>query len=396
MRSILFSTFVSIIILSNNSFAQDDYLFGDWSGKRAELSNLGIDVESILTYDFMRNVKGGIKPGNAGLSNYNITANFDLDKMEFVKGGTVFVYLLANGGHSPTNNYVGDYQVLNNIDTFSTAKLYEFWYQQNFFDDTLSFAFGVHDYNSEFDVLNYGLYLINSSFGMGPDISQVPPSNFPSTTLGARVRYEPTENTYLAVAAYDGAPGDPNHLAGTRISLDSGDGVFTAYELGYLVDSEIDYVKFALGGWYNTRRYEDISGQIRNNNGGVYILTEGKVYDEGNEDSQGLGLFNAIGFADSDRNRTDFYMGGGLAYSGLIPSRDNDILSLGLTYTRNSKAYIDANQSEKFERTFEIIYKYQIAPYFTVSPDFQYIFNPGMDSSLKDATVIGLRTEIAM
>ena len=397
-KEIFFTYFFLILgALIPEAYAENDsYLFGDWNGNRTCLEDKGITFESVLTYDVMRNVRGGIRPGTAGLSNYNITANVDFDKLEMIKGGTFFTYFIGNSGHSPSNNYIGDYQVVNNIDTFSTFKLYEMWYQQNFMDDQLSVLFGVHDYNSEFDVLNYGINLIGSSFGMGPDIAQVPPSNFPSTTLGVRVRYEPTEDTYALLAVYDGFPGDATHQAGTRISFDKGDGAFTAYEVGYMEDSEVTYKKFAVGGWYSTRTYDDFSETSRNNNSGVYILTEAKLYDEGNEDAQGLGFFNALGFARADRNQTDFYAGGGLTYQGLIPERDSDIFSVGFAYVHNSHDFVEVNSGELLEKTIEVLYKAQITDYFAIAPDFQYVFNPGMDSSLKDAVVIGLRTELAM
>ncbi len=168
---------------------EDSSLFGDFGGERTCLEDRGVTIESVLTYDFMRNVKGGIKTGGTGLGNHNLTVELDLDKMKVVEGGKMFFYYLSNWGGSPSNNYVGDYEVVNNIDTFSTTKLYEAWYEQSFLEGDLSILGGIHDYNSEFDVLNYGIHLINSSFGMGPDIGQIPPSNFPSTTLGLRVRY---------------------------------------------------------------------------------------------------------------------------------------------------------------------------------------------------------------
>ena len=371
-------------------------LFGDLRGYRSYLEDHGLSIQSVMICDLMRNVKGGIKSGGTGIGNHNFTVEVDLDKMKLVEGGRIFVYYLSNFGGSLSKNYVGDYQVVDNIETFSTTKLYEAWYEQTFFDGSLSFLGGIHDYNSEFDVLNYGLHLIQSSYGIGPEIAQIPPSNFPTTTLGFRVRYEPTEKAYGLFGIYDGIPGDPNYLAGTRVNLGSHDGAMTAYEIGYLDQTDEDYKKFALGAWYNTAQYEDYAGNIRNSNKGFYILSEAKIYDEGKDDTQGLGVFASLGFADATANRLQSYRGAGFMYEGLIPERDRDVLTAGVAYARNSSGYVNLTQSERAETALELMYKFYVTDYLTAAPDLQYVINPGMNPSLDNSYIIGLRIELAM
>ena len=90
------------------------------------------------------------------------------------------------------------------------VKIYEAWYEHRFFDERLSLLAGLHDYNSEFDVLEYASDFLNSSFGISPDISQVGPSIFPTTALAPRgSRRSRPAGSYLLAALYDGVPGDP-------------------------------------------------------------------------------------------------------------------------------------------------------------------------------------------
>ena len=47
--------------------------------------------------------------------------------------------------------------------------------------------------------------------------------------------------------------------------------------------------------------------------------------------SQGLGWFGRIAFEPQDRNFVGFYFDTGLVYTGLIPTRDEDQLGVGLS-----------------------------------------------------------------
>ena len=44
----------------------------------------------------------------------------------------------------------------------------------------------------------------------------------------------------------------------------------------------------------------------------------------------------------------------------------------------------------------EVYYNAAITPRLNVSPSLQYIFNPGGDSSVDDAVVIGVRIQMAL
>jgi porin len=74
-------------------------------------------------------------------------------------------------------------------------------------------------------------HFTNSSFGISPDISQVPPSIFPTTSLAFIVSLL-SGGGYLHLGAYDGGPGDPDDPRGTHIILDGDDGIFCALEGG--------------------------------------------------------------------------------------------------------------------------------------------------------------------
>lgn len=388
----------STFFISTNLLAQEvesSHLISSFDQQRSELEDKGISVESVLVNDFVANVSGGAHRTAGVLGNFDLTASFDTKKLGFWDNGTLFVYVLGNYGRNPSE-YVGDLQASNNIEAYDTIKLYEFWYNHNFMDEKLSILVGLHDYNSEFDALDYAGTLINSSFGIQFDISQVGPSIFSTTALAARFKYQVTDQSYLQTAIYDGIPGSPTNQRGTHLDLRSGEGVFLAAEAGYTSKEDQNHYKYALGGWYHTAEFEDYSATARDSNSGVYLIGEDTICTE-TDPEQGLGVFFQYGVAKADRNQIGHYYGAGLMYTGLVPERDQDILSFGIASARNGGAYRSANLgSDKNETVFELTYRAEILPYLVVQPDLQYIVNPSTDSSLKDAFVVGIRTELSL
>lgn len=392
-------TALHILIVSAPTLAEDterQHLFGDWGGTRTTWENNGVAIESIVTFDTISNVNGGVDEDTANLGNYDLTFTIDTEKVGLWKGGTFFTYVLGNWGNAPSE-LVGDLQVTDNIETTETLKLYEIWYDHNFWDGMVSVLVGLHDYNSEFDALEYAGNLLNSSFGISVDISQVGPSIFSTTSLATRIKVSPSENSYIQTAVYDGVPGDPNNEHGTHVQLDTRDGLFYALEAGIVGgETAADYYKAAIGGWYHTTDYEDFNGEFRNHNSGLYGIAEKAIWRE-EDPEQGLGVFLQLGFASPSRNQIGQYYGGGFAYTGLLPCRDGDVTSFGFAHARNSDDFKDSDPTAKSSETaLELNYRAEITPYLAVTPDIQYVINPGTTPDLDDALVIGARFEVSM
>jgi len=353
----------------------------------------GLAIEAILTLETVGNVAGGVKRDSAFLGNFDLTATLDTEQAAGLAGGTLFVYLLGNFGGAPSA-FVGDTQGLSNIEAVEAFKLYEAWYDQLIFDEQLSVLVGLHDYNSEFYTLDYAGGLLNSSFGIGPDVAQVRPSIFPTTALAARVKWKVLERGYLLGALYDGVPGDPKNPRGTHIKFGSEEGLFYAVEAGVLGEEGRDYFKLALGFWYQTTDFEDFAGRPQSNNHGVYLIGEKKLSSEETE-GEGLGVFLQIGLPRKSRNQIGHYLGAGLAYTGLVEGRGEDVLSFGMAHARNSDAYRESTVGAlRAETAIELNYRAVLTPQLTVTPDFQWIIDPGTTAGVADALVVGLRVEL--
>jgi porin len=377
--------------------------FGALTGLHSALNGRGIELEAVVTSDFLFNAHGGLERDGSILGNFDLTLALDTQRAGGWRGGTFFVYALGNWNSGELiSDLVGDLQVTSNIQASAAVRLYEAWYEHRFADDRLSLLVGLHDFNSEFDAVEYGAMFINSSFGISADIAQTAPSIFPTTALAVRVRAEPGEDSYLLAAVYDGKPGDPYDSSRTTVKLTKSDGVFAALETG-LAHGEPgrrDYYKLGVGGWFQTAEVSNFDGEMRDRNFGVYLIGEKTLYTEA-DSAQGLGAFVQFGYADENRNQLAYYWGAGLRYVGLIPGRERDEVGVAVASAWNGSEFVRFSEDvqmtpvEHTETVIEAAYRAEIATGLIVQPDLQYVINPSMDPEIDNALQVGLRLEIS-
>lgn len=385
-----------------NVYAGDDYLLGNWGGLRPAMEARGVTAEAVLTTDFLYNADGGSKEDGTVLGNFDLTFELDTAKAGWWENGTFFLYFLGNfnSGRSMTG-IVGDAQSTSHIDTGEAFKVYEAWYEHSFKDDRLSLLLGLHDFNSEFMALENTSLFVHASPGISPDVSQLGASVFPVTSLAVRFKARPTGDSYLLAGVYDGVSGDPDHPKRAAIILREEDGVFAAAEGGLSAGQpgEQDYYKIGAGIWLHTADVENFDGQMNDRNHGVYLVAEKTLFAEDAE-GQGLGGFVQLGWADDDWNQIARYWGVGLNYTGLIPGRDRDSAGLFVGSARNGDKFmkfmkeVELAPVEHTETAIELTYRAEVRPWLFIQPDIQYIINPGMDPSLKNAFQIGSRIQI--
>ena len=391
-----------LLVAATNVCAEDHQFLGNWAGTRSSMENNGITAEAVLTTDFLYNTKGGIEEDGTILGNFDLTFELDTAKAGWWENGTFFLAFLGNfNSGRAMSGIVGDAQLTSHIDTGEAFKVYEAWYEQTFKDDGLSLLFGLHDFNSEFIALEYTSLFVHASPGISPDVSQLGASVFPVTSLAVRFMARPTETCYLLAGVYDGVSGDPDHPKRAAIILREEDGVFAATETGLAAgqSGEKDYYKIGVGIWLHTADVENFAGEINDRNHGVYLIAEKTLFAEEAE-GQGLGGFIQLGWADDDWNQIARYWGIGLNYTGPIPGRDRDSAGFFVGSARNGEKFIKFMKEVELapvkhtETAVELTYRAEIRPWLFVQPDFQYIFNPAMDPSLKNAFQVGSRIQI--
>jgi porin len=142
---------------------------------------------------------------------------------------------------------------------------------------------------------------------------------------------------------------------------------------------------------------------MHNGNYGIYGVADQTIWQSGDTS---LSVFTRAGVVPSDRNTVSFYIDGGLGLKGLLAGRSDDTLTFGVAYEKISPDAIAADRDALLpvirdrEFVFEASYAAQIAPWWVVQPDFQYIVRPGGNVEdpanpgmrVRNAAVIGLRS----
>lgn len=358
----------------------------------------GLQLNFAFTEDLAYNFSGGIDQGFVSLGNIDFTLTINTERMNLWKGGTFFIYALNNHGKS-ISNLVGDFQGVDNIEALSNNRLYEFWYQQEI--GNLSITLGQHDLNSEFAISKYGAdVFIHSSFGIQPDISaNIPVSIFPVSTLGAIVEWRISKKLRFLNGVYDGYPGgqleNPNSL---DIKLGNNEGVITIHEIQYSAGNDpFRESTYKLGLWNHTANIISNGKQYKNRQG-IYFIADQSLFSKEKKNGQGLSVFTQIGIPLNKAGSIKSYLGGGLVYSGLFYGRDEDTMGIAFGHAAFSNVYRIEHEKNAFENetAIEFTYKLILNAHFSIQPNFQYVLNPQGVNSYKNACtgILRLKYEI--
>ncbi len=168
--------------------------------------------------------------------------------------------------------------------------------------------------------------------------------------------------------------------------------------------------KLAVGGWYYTASFDDLSERgpagtpVRHHgSGGVYGLADAPLYQSATGASgsaRQVHAFLQAGCGDSRVDRFGSYAGAGLALSGLLPALANDELGLAVALARNGSHFLDQQRQDALpvtgtETALELTWLLQVGKHLALQPDLQYILHPGTDPTRKNALAVALRFELS-
>lgn len=369
-------------------------LTGDWGGVRSWLDGSGIGLRVLYRTDQMSNLSGGIELQSGSIGQLDLQLSVDAGTALGMDGMSMFAHVIANNGGS-ISTWVGDVQMISNLEAPKVTKLYQFWLSQSFAGDRLSALLGLYDLNSEFYVTDGAALFLNGSHGVGKELSQTGlngPSIFPNTALAVRLRGK-VEDAYIQTAVIDGRPGTVEDPLVPSFAWDLDEGVLVIAEAGITSDGSEGGLrsKFAAGAWWYPPSVDAPAP-----NSGAYLMVEQQVLREGATD-EGLSLFVRWGFADRQVNRFRSHSGFGAVYTGLVPGRDEDRFGVALALAHRNDRYVDDGDPgaslRDAEMSFELTYRIQLIPSIAIQPDFQYVIAPGCATCLGNASVFGARIE---
>jgi porin len=422
-------------------------LTGAWGDRRTALQERGIEVGLNYIGEAFANLSGGLRRGVSYEGRLDFTLDTDLEKLAGWTGAKTHVRAFQiHKGSRNAAGLVGSLADPSNIDATPATRLFTAWFQQEF-GTFASVRVGQLAADDEFLVSGTAGGLINGTFGWATIMSANLPSGgaaYPLATPGARLQINPTQSVSLLLGVFSGDPAgrrchdsnpdaDPQvcNRYGTTFSLNGG--AFWVGEAQYQVNQEKDSrglaAAYKVGAWRHTGTFADqrlgidTAGNIvslatmpdslfnHGGNWGIYAVADQMIWRDGPRRS--ISVFSRGGLVPSDRNLVSWYVDGGIGIKGPFPDRPDDTLTVAVAHSHISK---DASALDRDtlalngppypirsgETVFELSYIVQVAPWWTLQPDLQYIVRPGghvpdpndPSRALGNALLLGARTTI--
>ena len=387
------SSFFSVINIASqekdiiSSFLEKDFLFSDIAGFRKNLEAIGLNIEVYYIGEMFWNMRGGLNTKNAReyRGDFSIYSEIDTGPLGLWEHGKFFLHLQEEHGYSLSREHTGDYQGMSNIDADDFKQVSEIWYCHSFFNDLFWLKFGKQEMNEHFAFVDYGGEFINSSAGLIPNVSI---DTYPDTGWGLTIGYNPFEWYSITFGLFEGRPDGGRAISNTLNNLR---GPFTILEnaLHYTAFKKDGDLRFGM--WRNGNNTEKFPSGEAGNTRGLYLTIDQNIFEEIEDEEQGLGIFFQYGWAPPSLSEVSHYIGFGFAWTGLIPGRDQDVIGIALYNARFSHM---AGFEKNSETALELFYKFQFAGWGSIKPDFQYITNPG-GSNLRSVFAGGIRVELA-
>ena len=378
------------------SWLHGDYATGKWFGARPLFEDHGVTINSSLLYSPFVKTRGGASGdrNGKGYSLYNLGVTVDTEKAGLWKGGTFYaLYQKKTGygisGANGNNGAMGDWMGLDGWDWRQINQISEVWFQQKFFDEKLRLKFGKQDANGDFAYLNSGWDFMNTAFSVNPTI---PMPTYPDQAkVGFVAEINPTEWLSIRNGIYSKS-NIPFNITEIEVkpTIKNLPGRYSigAWEMGDSNGMSVaNGINYSSGTVYYNNFYRNYGG---------YAQFEQMVYKEKKDDEndmQGLVVFGQFGISPSNKNDMSRYAGGGLHYTGPIPTRDNDKAGIAVASGSFAPRLGDITSQVGDETAVEAFYRLQLTPWFYLQPDVQFISRP---SGYYDSSVaIGLRSVIA-
>ncbi|MBI5406222.1 MAG: carbohydrate porin [Nitrospirae bacterium] len=300
---------------------------------------------------------------------------------------------------SPNGNPTGPN---NDIESFNNDQVHldEAWYETTLADGKLTLTLGQLDPTVYFDTNNYAnnerFQFIANQFSNNPTLEFGGTGNFYGA--GFRLTYFPSDLIDITLGAIDG-DGDYKEMF---------DRPFVIAEVDLkpkLAGKEGNYRFYA---WQNSLPHYRLDGDgnpafvtsvgnpsenpstelIADKNSGFGINLDQVLTDN-------LGLWARLGIQDGDVSQFDRHVSAGLQISGAtFFNRTEDVIGVGLALNMISDAYKDISGLDSNELYAEAYYNIAVKEGFQVTPDIQYIANPGGNSDKDPFVVYGVRAGV--
>ena len=323
-----------------------------------------------------------------------------------------------------------------------TTRLDSFWLQEKLFDGKLILRAGQFAQQDFYGVQEYGgTYLLEPlGYAYGNLFSSVNATFDPAAKPAVEIQIHPFGGFYAKTMFQNGQSNPYGNQDQHGFGFDTGGPGVLASEIGYRQDDPTQWpvyqpgtaakdgkdgkssVKYSdyktgfrwfwdgtlpevykVGLYWNFGDFTDFrSGDRIHQNYLIYASINQAIFRESHYGPgyfRGLDAFIGGDFSPENVSPLSWQITGGLRYTGLVPTRDKDVLSFGVVASHrsdglNTPASVLLNGSGTDETALELNYAAQVTGWLLVEPTFQYYINPGGSSRRDNAVLLGARTKV--
>lgn len=313
-------------------------------------------------------------------------------------GSRAFLHLEAGQGAGVEDNLTLYSNTNRDADNDNNVRLTEFWYEQALFRDKAALTIGKLDPTAYFD--NNEAANDETTQFLGRIFRNSPVIEFPDNTAGLRLAYMPREWLELAYGVFDG------NSDWEKIW----DNFFNIGQLVLKTDFFNLPGNYRFLGWHNDVYHTNWldSEKTKEANYGFGLSFDQEITDS-------VMLFTRYGWQDPEVYNPGIMAVGELNYSlthswsaglqlaGGLWGREKDVFAFAVGQVIPSEDYkkageaLDPVRRAKTEGHLETYYRIYVHDHLSLSPDFQYIWNPFGRDVAEDTDNIfvgGMRTQV--
>jgi porin len=385
---------------------------GPLAGLARSLKNDGVILRSGIIDQYAQNTTGGIYQGHTNVGQFNIGADFDLDKMIGVGGGSFHFTVYRDYGESLNKYVTGTFTKQQYIykNEFYRWHLGLFAYEQKLLGDKLDIIAGRLGTTTY-----YGHLVTNCQFESADTcgeprilVSEAGFSLLPSATWGLNVKYRPTAHTYIESGVFEVNP-TTSASNGLDFSIANASGITVPVEWAWAqTDPTSTRYPFELkvGGFVSTAPltdpYFNTTGRskalyggtaltVNSSRDGVYIMGDRVIWRPDDASSQSFNVFGGIvqQLDEAEIMRQQVYTG--FVWTSPFAALPKDTLNFSISefeltprereFLRDARIKKGGHGTNAAHQTaLELTYGWHVTRGLELMPSVQYIVHPDNSS----------------
>lgn len=252
--------------------------------------------------------------------------------------------------------------------------------------NSIAARFGLIDLNSQFDSVDPASLMLNSSHGIGPDLSRSGvngPSIYPVTAAGSTITWVKSEKWTFRFGLFDGVAGSPSApRAFFAERLKPRDGLLLIGQADWQLTKNS---RLEGGAWAYTAAQAGPTGQKAHDRG-AYVSYEAPL-----NLLPHLNFWLRAGVANAKAQPIAGYFGGGIVQQGTFSGRPDDRFGIAIAHAVIGQSAADALGIHHAETSIEATYQAKLSRRFVIQPDIDYIHHPAGVAHAPDSIGVGLR-----